>query len=184
MGLDMYLYAEKYISGYEHRGTEMRKEYDTLVEMFDAKEFVDPETPSGNVNFVVAYWRKANHIHNWFVSNVQEGVDDCKSYWVAREQLQELLGTCQRVLAETPRRKSVMTRELHGPKGLVPTQVEEVTVLDTAIAEELLPTQSGFFFGNTEYDEWYIHDVEETVKQLSRALSMPEQWDFYYRASW
>ena len=28
------------------------------------------------------------------------------------------------------------------------------------LAEELLPTVSGFFFGSTDYDEWYFEDVE------------------------
>jgi hypothetical protein len=38
----------------------------------------------------VMYWRKANQIHKWFVDNVQDGVDDCKEYWVSEEKLQEL----------------------------------------------------------------------------------------------
>ena len=53
-----------------------------------------------------------------------------------------------------------------------------------------LPTQSGFFFGSTEYDEWYEQDMKNTVEQLDRILSdIPEDanpWDyeFYYQASW
>lgn len=31
---------------------------------------------------------------------------------------------------------------------------------------ELLPSQSGFFFGSTDYDDWYIEDLKETVKAL------------------
>ena len=26
---------------------------------------------------MVGYWRKQNAIHNWFVENVQDGIDDC-----------------------------------------------------------------------------------------------------------
>lgn len=31
---------------------------------------------------------------------------------------------------------------------------------DHSKAEELLPTMSGFFFGSTEYDDYYFDDVE------------------------
>lgn len=31
---------------------------------------------------------------------------------------------------------------------------------DHSKAEELLPTTDGFFFGSTEYDDWYFDDVE------------------------
>ena len=44
-------------------------------------------------------WRKANQIHNWFVENVQDGIDDCSYHnEVTKEILEELLDICQRVL--------------------------------------------------------------------------------------
>jgi hypothetical protein len=46
------------------------------------------------------YWRKANAIHNWFVQNVQNGVDDCDIYLVTREQLEQLKEACEMVLAQ------------------------------------------------------------------------------------
>ena len=72
-------------------------------------------------------WRKANAVHRWFVENVQGGEDDCGTYDVPVTKLRELRDILERV---------VDCREL-GP--------------------ELLPTQSGFFFGSTEYDDWYVH---------------------------
>lgn len=36
------------------------------------------------------YWRKANHIHNWFVHHIQQGIDDCGRYGVTFENLSEL----------------------------------------------------------------------------------------------
>ena len=35
-------------------------------------------------------------------------------------------------------------------------------------AHELLPTQSGFFFGSTEYDDWYFSDVKDCLKQMKK----------------
>ena len=43
----------------------------------------------------VAYWRKANAIHGWFVDNIQDGVDDQNEYYVSKEKLEELLPVCE-----------------------------------------------------------------------------------------
>ena len=56
---------------------------------------------------------------------------------------------------------------------------------DHSRAEELLPAQSGFFFGSTEYDEWYYQDLEYTIPLLKKILKdAPKTWEFEYRASW
>lgn len=102
-----------------------------------------------------AYWRKANAIHKWFVDNVQNGKDDCGSYSVGRDQLVELIDLCKQIQG------------------------------NAKLAEELLPSQSGFFFGSTEIDEYYMHYINSTVIQLERALLLDEvQWEFIYTASW
>ena len=46
----------------------------------------------------VMYWRKANHIHNWFVSNCQGGVDECQETRVSLDQLKELSALCKKVV--------------------------------------------------------------------------------------
>lgn len=84
----------------------------------------------------VGYWRKANQIHAWFVANVQGGEDECREHSVAPEQLAELLAVCRQVLA------------------------------DHSLAAELLPTQEGYFFGDTSYDEYYFEDLQHTVDIL------------------
>lgn len=45
---------------------------------------------------------------------------------------------------------------------------------DHSLAEKLLPTQSGFFFGSTVYDEWYFKDVEYVLEKFTEYL---EGWD-------
>lgn len=37
-------------------------------------------------------------------------------------------------------------------------------------AKELLPTTSGFFFGNTDYDESYFNDVQKVLKYCEETL--------------
>ena len=120
----------------------------------------------------IAYWRKANHIHRWFVENVQDGIDECDIYEVTKEQLEELLDICIRV-------RDASKLE-HNPDGC------ERLIKDPKIAMELLPTQSGFFFGGTGYDEYYLEDIRYTIKQLRKILKATdfEKEIVMYRASW
>lgn len=39
----------------------------------------------------LVYWRKFNAVHDWFVRNVQNGVDDCGRYVVSKKKLVELI---------------------------------------------------------------------------------------------
>lgn len=107
------------------------------------------------VKLQLAYWRKANAIHRYFVNKCGNGKDECQNIYVERQDLQNLVNVCQTVLN------------------------------DKSQARELLPTQSGFFFGGTDYDEYYYEDLENTVEMLNKVLKdSPEDWEFEYRASW
>jgi hypothetical protein len=163
VGLDQYLHAERYVSGYDFRTPEEQALYRSILSEIGLKEAADPNTPSMTVSVTVAYWRKANQIHKWFVDNAQDGNDDCGRYLVGREQLQELLELCQNVKAAKK-------------MGEKPAQ---------AVAEKYLSPQSGFFFGPTEIDEWYWQDIDETIEQIGRCLKhVPDNCDFYYQSSW
>ena len=50
----------------------------------------------------------------------------------------------------------------------------------------LLPPQGGFFFGNTDIDEWYWHGIKDTIKQLKKLSELPDfdELSFYYQSSW
>lgn len=167
MGLDMYLDKSFAVGGKYRvkRGQEDRElnfGKDPLMYDGRADELVLPLSEIKEVTVEVAYWRKANHIHQWFVENVQDGEDDCRPYYVETDKLRELLATCEKVL------------ENHD------------------LAEELLPTRAGFFFGSTEYDEYYFEAVKYTADALREELNgVPDgdmwRYGFYhytYRSSW
>ena len=158
MGLDMYLeirkneYCSKY---YQSKGSDLALEYPK-----DITEFIP--------NYEVGYWRKANHIHNWFMQNCAERdewdnpIDDCRPVEITVDKLEKLLDDCKKVLA------------------------------DHSLANSLLPTQSGFFFGSTEYDEYYFSDIEKTIEIIEPVLKFAKHkleiedydWEVYYQASW
>ena len=130
MGLDMYLYGVK--ASYNQH---------------------DYNIGQVKVLTEIGYWRKANHIHKWFVDNIQRGEDNCADYYLDKQSLETLKSLCEEVL-EHPEK-----------------------------AEELLPTQDGFFFGGTEYDEFYMYDIKETIKIINWALERDFDY-FCYSSSW
>ncbi len=114
----------------------------------------------------VGYWRKANHIHAWFVDNCQDGIDECQTTEVDKEKLEELFSICRTII--------------NPGGGSVPLIEKE------SIAQEKLPTRQGFFFGGTEYDQYYYEDVDETMNILEKVLAETdfENESIYYSASW
>lgn len=56
---------------------------------------------------------------------------------------------------------------------------------DHSKAEQLLPTMSGFFFGSTEYDEYYFEDVQQVCDYIENNLleafdSLDNEEDIYF----
>lgn len=156
MGLDQYLYAKKFLST---SSWDKDDKVHQVAQMMGAEELLlDPDSLQfAHLELQIAYWRKSNQIHKFFVDNCANGEDNCQETYVSVETLQELLTICEKVLQ------------------------------DHSLAQELLPTQSGFFFGSTDYDEWYYETLEQTAAKLKKLIPIIEShtdWDVYYRASW
>lgn len=161
-------YRPEYIHRYSEWDTEKKYGYSTLFEK-------------------AAQWRKANQIHNWFVENVQNGEDDCGLYEVTKEQLQALLADC---LAVKKASKLVEGNVLNGYSfkdgKMIRNEEHGYVIEDPSVAEDLLPTTSGFFFGSTDYDQWYMQDIDYTVEKLTAILKDDDfdNWMFAYSSSW
>ncbi len=105
------------------------------------------------------YWCKANQIHNWLSNQIEDGITSCSDYYFSFGTLKELRAVCKEVLD------------------------------NNALAEELLPTCQGPFFGETDYDEWYFAELEYTVRmidQLEKDETKHEEgyFDYKYWAWW
>lgn len=187
MGLDMYIHASAYVSGFQHSEDEERARYDAILGSVGLSGLADANSPSLTVEVTIAYWRKANQIHGWFVREVQNGVDDCGSYYVSREKLIELRELCLRVLGSTELVAShVYAGTIYNqdhPQGAV--QLEPGEALgDPRLARELLPVQEGFFFGGSDYDQYYWSDLKGTVEKIDRILDLPGSLSLEYHSSW
>lgn len=157
MGLDMYLKQERYISPYDFEKQERADSMSVQIttkfgDRTDTKTFTVDGTPEFGIEVALpmAYWRKANAIHRWFIENCGGDPDSMRMH-VPYEKIIELVETCKQV------------RDDHSK------------------APELLPTQDGFFFGSTAYDEWYFEAIDLTISQLE---NLKNEGSYYYEPSW
>lgn len=136
----------------------------------------------------VGYWRKANQIHNWFVENVQDGEDDCDYHnEVTKEDLEALLAICETIKATAIMEEgSIINGYQYSNGEMKPCYEDGARIVNAKEIAELLPCCSGFFFGNEEYDSYYMEDIEDTIDIVTKVL---ETTDFetemiYYVSSW
>jgi len=96
----------------------------------------------------VAYFRKANQIQNWLSHNMKDYQDNGEGI-ITHDEINDLIFRCEDVLAKR----------------------------DTKYSKNHLPTTCGFFFGSTDYDEWYYSDVESAVEQFKEII---DNWNDNY----
>jgi len=160
MGLDMYLYKKTYVQNWEHNPPEQQHQIEVKK-----NGVVRNDIKPNRICYIteqVAYWRKFNALHGWFVNECGGGIDECQNIYVEEDKLVELLETLKKVSD------------------------------NFTLAKELLPPVQGFFFGGDEIDEYYKEDVNSTIKIIEELLKEHEQskeyglysGDFEYRASW
>ena len=95
MGLDMFLEETIYIGAeYEHR----KVTGSINISVNKVKQNLKVKNLS-SLSYRVAYWRKANSIHNWFVNECQGGIDECQRTNVYGTKLLELVDLCNKALS-------------------------------------------------------------------------------------
>jgi hypothetical protein len=99
--------------------------------------------------------RKENHIHKAIQGITGQTVENCNYLFLTKEQVEHLVERLRLVLK-------------------YPDQ-----------ASLILPTQEGFFFGGTQYDEYYYKDIEAELLDFELILN---EWDdnarYAYWAWW
>ena len=153
-------YTLKEWCGVEYKDVPNGKIRKFYEQFFTTKYYYwDTEKEYGHSHIIeeVGYWRKANAIHDWFVKNIQDGIDDCRYHReVTKKDLKKLMDLCHEVLCNPD------------------------------VAEDRLPTRSGFFFGSTAYGEYYMEDIKNTIDIITQILETTdfEKEMIYYVSSW
>lgn len=158
MGLDMYLYRREYVGGWDWKTVETDGRERALYDSLIDYMGVDRCEGSPHANIEVCVaYWRKANQVHKWFCDLDGGRDECQDILVPRDKLIELRDLCAAVI-EQP-----------------------------AMAASALPTQSGFFFGSYDYDEWYMEDMKLTVRQIDAILASIKEgdWvDFIYRASW
>jgi hypothetical protein len=186
MGLDMFLQKRSYVKNWEHMD---KSELHTVMVKRGSKK--RPDIKPERVSYVieeVAYWRKFNALHGWFVNNLANGVDNCQEIYVSNENLKELHETllkAQEILnnanvVETPQ------KDWNGSEYIVKTFDCENELNELGFA----PTK-GFFFGSQNISSYFKEAVDNTAIEIGNILAEIEEnekngfsSDYYYQASW
>lgn len=155
MGLDIYFHKTK------------RTEWERFQNEMAAYENL-PENEQNNIdtyrNFgpeEIGYFRKVNFLMSFFNYD-----GNCEYKEITRERLQALRDACAEIAKMEPVRVEVTQYSSGGT-----AEAKDYSLADKERCAELLPTQSGFFFGNTDYDQWYFQDVKEVLVWVDGVLS-------------
>lgn len=164
MGLDMYFYARKTtyksFSKWDKSSkvdeTDYPEDLKTFSDYIYDRDFKSVQTET---RYQIGYFRKFNALHGYIVKTFADGVDECQDIILHKEDVEQI--------------KKVLDDVLNAHQ-----QVEK--------AKELLPTQSGFFFGGTDYDEFYFEDVKVAADLMQSFLDNFdfESYQLVYQASW
>lgn len=252
MGLDMNIYKRTHVGGYGGKKVKI------IAESEDGEQV---EIEQGRYGMTlekdVLYLRKANQIHNWFVEEKGDGIDECQNIYLDIDDIKTLLNLCKDVKAKAKLGRGLIAggtmgsgRENHKVVLVKPDsddiskitkfEIEETidsdklkdgdwfldtetsnppffyddkqaycrktsdsfcqiytfgeTITNSQEIAEMLPTQEGFFFGSTDYDEYYLQDIDCAIEQLENIVKDyekdiadgygPYDIDYVYRASW
>lgn len=101
MGLDMYINRVNRTNHSVEELMEIDNEEDTTPNSEKVKPFLPLRKYCFGDYYSIfheaCYWRKFNALHNWFVTNVQNGVDDCNAYELSEEDIEKCLNVLRTV---------------------------------------------------------------------------------------
>lgn len=99
-------------------------------------------------------FRKRNWLMPFVENAIDREVENCEYYELSKETMIDLLDRIDKVLA------------------------------DHDFAEELLPTEVGCFYGNTDYNEQYFEDLQDAKDKLEEEVKAMDDNDSAIFWSW
>ena len=118
---------------------------------------------------------KMNQIFQWFINNVMNGSPSKEMHEVSEQQLKNLLEACKKVQFGF---EFVEKNE----RGM------DIYSVNESIAKELLPVMenTGFFFGVSEYNEFYAYQINKAIDIIENVLKTTDfkKQSIYFNAIW
>lgn len=163
MGLDMYFYARKttYKSFSKWDKPDRANEVNYPEDLKIFSDYIydrNFKSVQTETSYQIGYFRKFNALHSYIVKTFANGIDNCQDIILYKEDIEQIKKVLDDVLEANTEEK----------------------------AKEILPTQSGFFFGGTDYDEYYFEDVKDAADLMQSFLDNFdfENYQLVYQASW
>jgi hypothetical protein len=122
----------------------------------------------------VAYFRKVNCLLPFFGYE-----DDCSTHPIEKCQIEDLVDTAKELLTiygTFNAQLQLYKVDLESYKSdekktkLIYQKINNLWQPFETAAQEKLPTTKGFFFGSTEYREWYVADLKDIVETFTKVL--------------
>lgn len=138
------IYGDEYFKFVEKLRKVICRNYDHKIYPFTKSVLPLDELKKALANEVEMWWEQYDAYFrkvNFIFNFYENTLGTMKEQWYAlttAEDIDDLIYRCERVLK------------------------------DHSKAPELLPTQSGFFFGSTDYEDWYFEDVKYCLKQMKK----------------
>lgn len=141
------IYKERYFTFVEKLRPIIAKNYEWKIRPFTDKILDFPELEALVENEVNGYWEQYNAYFrkvNFLFKYFEDKGKMVDQYYafVEPEDVEDIIDRCQRINK------------------------------DHSLADSLLPTQSGFFFGGTDYDEYYFYDIQNCLRQMKQYLKL------------
>ena len=161
MGLDIYFHKTK-----RSEWNEVKSKIDAFNELPEeeqTKQYESETYPTKDFNpDDIGYFRKVNFLMEFFH---YEG--NCEYQEISKGELEALQEACLEVSKMKPEKVVYIKAEHQWESDRVEKVLSEA---DQERCAEILPTQAGFFFGNTAYNQWYLDDVKDVLAWVTGVL--------------
>lgn len=172
MGLDIYFNRREKNNPRENEIREARRRMDELDLLPDTEENfkewqeLDEFVEENLHDEEVGYFRKVNFLMRFF-----NYVDNCKDVILEKSRIEDLVNITQNIIDLSEKRKDLDS------VGNFAEYCENKFSWEI-YAQTMLPTTSGFFFGSTAYNEWYLEDVK-SVNAVFKGILKDTNFDYY-----
>lgn len=116
------------------------------------------------INDHLCYWRKFNALHHYIAKNYGDlENDNCVDIHLEISDIEDIL----EILKKVQDTMKTTTKTRLDSRG---NEYKEEVITNPKAVEKIFPTADGFFWGSTDYDDYYIDEVNRTVDVLEQVV--------------
>ena len=120
----------------------------------------------------IGYWRKFNALHHYILELTESAPDsNCEAVDLTEENIKVILADLYAI-------KEVLDASTVDEDGVYDEEVRDKVC-------DIMPPASGFFWGDVCVDDYYAHNITESINIFENALKLIRDGeDIYYYCWW